>query len=165
VSIPVVSKPVLSYFRTFDLAAIAQTRDGRLVSTRNPAGHEQAWWGKATEIGPVLDRARADHGDVGAAAAALRIKVVPHAEALQRTEMLVAKLDARVRTVQEAGDLSVFNKAYRRYRLDPTAAGRAPMSYTVARARLRKALVEAAAGKPGARRDGENFIPFGSLSA
>jgi hypothetical protein len=33
---------VLAYFRSFDLAAIARTRDGRLVATRDPAGYSQA---------------------------------------------------------------------------------------------------------------------------
>ena len=147
VPIPAIRASVLRYFESFDLSAIAVTRDGRLVSTRNPSGLECAWWGKATEIGPVLDRARADHGDVAAAAAALRIRLVPHADALQRTETLVARLDARMHTAQAGGDLQAFNKAYRRYRLDLTAAGRAPTTYTVARARLRQALAEVAAGK------------------
>ena len=146
-SIPVIQSRVLRYFESFDLAAVAVTRDNRLLVTRNPAGCDAAWWGKAADVGPVLGRARADHGDVPAAAAALRIKLVPHADALQRTEDLVRRLDARVRTAQEAGDLSAFNKAYRRYRLDLTAAGRAPMTYTVARSRLRQALAEVAAGK------------------
>jgi hypothetical protein len=115
--------------------------------TRNPSGHSQAWWGKATDLGPVLDRARADSGDIIKAAATLRIKLVPHADALQRTEELIKRLDARVRTAQEAGGLSTFNKAYKKYRLDLTAAGRAPMTYTVARSRLRAALAEVAAGK------------------
>ena len=146
-SIPRIQDSVLTYFHSFDLAAVARTRDGRLIVTRDPTGLEQAWWGRLAELGPVLGRARADHGDVPAAAAALRIKLVPHADALQRTEDLVRRLDARVRTAQEAGDLSAFNKAYRRYRLDLTAAGRAPMTYTVARSRLRQALAEVAAGK------------------
>ena len=122
--------------------AIAQDSDRylRLVEVDTGEGFGQCW-------AHVPGRARADHGDVPAAAAALRIKLVPHADALQRTEDLVRRLDARVRTAQEAGDLSAFNKAYRRYRLDLTAAGRAPMTYTVARSRLRQALAEVAAGK------------------
>jgi hypothetical protein len=41
VSIPSIQNSVLKYFESFDLAAIARTRDGRLVATRNPAGHER----------------------------------------------------------------------------------------------------------------------------
>jgi hypothetical protein len=54
---------------------------------------------------------------------------------------------ARMHTAQAGGDLKAFNRVYRRYRLDLTAAGRAPMTYTVARARLRQAVAEVAAGK------------------
>jgi len=38
-------------------------KGGSFIVTRNPAGAEEAWWGKAVEIGPVLDRARADSGE------------------------------------------------------------------------------------------------------
>jgi hypothetical protein len=133
--------------RGFDLGCVALTRDQRLISTTNPEGCLQAWWLQACDVGAVLAKAKADSGDVPRAAAALRIKIVPHADALQRTEDLVRRLDARMHTAQAGGDLSAFNKAYKRYRLDLTAAGRAPTTYTVARARLRQALAEVAAGK------------------
>jgi len=77
-----------------------RTRDNRLLVTRNPAGHDAAWWGKAVELGPVLDRARADSGDVPKAAARFGVKLVEHSAALQRTEQLVAKLDARMTQAQ-----------------------------------------------------------------
>ena len=95
----------------------------------------------------MIKRANANSGDVVKAAVKLGVRLVDHASALQRTEQLVNRLDARVRTAQEAGDLSAFNKAYKRYRLDLTAAGRAPMTYTAARSRLRAVLAEAAAGR------------------
>ena len=123
-SIPAIANSTLAYFHSFDLAAIARTRDCRLVATRNPAGHEAAWWGKATDLGLVLDRARADHGDVAAAAAAVRIKLVPHADALQRTETIVARLDARVAQAQQSGDLGFFNREFARRRQEAQAAGR-----------------------------------------
>ena len=115
--------------------------------TRNPAGHDAAWWGKAVELGPVLHRARANSGDVTKAAARLGVKLVEHSAALQRTEQLVAKLDARMTQAQHDGDLSAFNRAYRQYRISRTAAGQPAMSFTVARSRLRQALAKVAAGK------------------
>jgi hypothetical protein len=145
--IPPIQNSVLKYFHSFDLSAIARTRDGRLAVTRDPAGYEAAWWARAADIGPVLDRARADSGDVSKAAAALRIKLVEHSSALQRTEELVQRLDARMQTAQAGGDLSAFNRAYRGYRLDRTAAGQPVMNYATARSRLRQALAEVAAGK------------------
>jgi hypothetical protein len=138
---------VLAYFRSFDLAAIAKTRNNRLLVTRNPAGLDQAWWGAAAELGPVLDRACADHGDVLKAAAALRVKLVEHSAAVQRTEELVKRLDARMQAAQAGGDLQAFNRAYRQYRISRTAAGQPVMSFTVTRSRLRAALAEVAAGK------------------
>ena len=144
-SIPPIANSTLAYFHSFDLAAVAKTRGGRLVATRNPACHEAAWWGRATDLGPVITRARS--GDVPKAAAKLGVRLVEHGAALQRTEQLVAKLDARVAQVQHDGDLSAFNRAYRAYRLDRTAAGQPVMNYSKACSRLRQALAEVAAGK------------------
>jgi hypothetical protein len=138
---------VLKYFESFDLAAIARTRDGRLVATRNPAGHSEAWWGRATDLGPVLERARGDSGDVPRAAARLGVRLVEHSAALQRTEQLVAKLDARMAQAQQAGDPSPFNRAYKAYRLNRTATGQVPMNYATAKSRLRQWLADVAAGK------------------
>ena len=132
---------------SFDLAAIARTRDGRLVATRDPAGHEAAWWGKAVDPGPVIKRASANSGDVVKAAVKLGVRLIEHTTALQRTEQLVAKLDARMHSAQAGGDLKIFNRAYRAYRLSRTAAGQPVMSFTVARSRLRQTLSEVAAGK------------------
>lgn len=146
-SIPSIQDSVLAYFRSFDLAAIARTRDGRLVATRNPAGHEAAWWCRAVEAGSVIRRALADHGDVPKAAAKLGVRLMEHASALQRTEELVKRLDARMHTAQADGSLQTFNRAYRAYRLDRTAAGQPVMNYAAARSRLRQALADVAAGK------------------
>jgi hypothetical protein len=141
---------VLSYFASFDLAAVAVTRDGRLLVTRNPAGHEAAWWGRASDLGRVLKRAARDSGDVMAAAVALDVRLVEHSAALQRTEQLVSKLNARMHVAQAGGELQIFNQSYRRCRLARTAAGQPTMSFTVARSRLRQALADTAAGKaPG----------------
>ena len=73
-SIPTVRASVISYFHKFDLAAIAQIRDGRLVSTRDPSGHAAAWWLRAADIGPVLARARADSGGPSAGADELNLR-------------------------------------------------------------------------------------------
>ena len=49
-----------------------------------------------------------------------------------------------------AGLRQLLTAGFRQYRLDLTAAGRAPMTYTVARARLRQAIADTAAGRaPG----------------
>ena len=42
------------YITRFDLTAIALTRDGRLISTRDPVGAEAAWWAEAGKAGAVM---------------------------------------------------------------------------------------------------------------
>jgi hypothetical protein len=135
---------------SFDISTIAETKDGKLISTRNPQGYSQAWWFRASDIGRVLRKALADHHNVPKAAAALGVKLVEHASAMQRTETLIDKLDARMHTAQAGGNLKIFNRSYREYRLSRTAAGQPVMSFTVARSRLRRALTEVAAGAPPA---------------
>src|SRR5262249_50134065 len=112
----------------FDLACIALTRDQRLISTTDPSGHEAAWWGRSLDIGAILRAARADSGDVVKAAAALNIRIVEHASAVQRTEELVNRLDARMGAAQRAGDLGFINREYKRRRQEAQAEGRGFMS-------------------------------------
>ena len=97
----------------------------------------------------MLKRARADSGDVPAAAAALGVRVAEHTAMMQRTNALVGK---RIAQANANGDLGDFNRQYRVYRVTRTLRGQPAMSYTTARSRLRRALVEHAAGKakPGA---------------
>jgi hypothetical protein len=149
-SIPKVEKRVLDYLGRFDLSAIAATRDGRLLVTRDPSGLEQAWWGRSIDLGPVIKRASANSGDVMKAAAKLGVRLMEHKAALQRTEEIVNRLDARVIKAQQVGDLGVLNKEYRRRRLQAQAAGEPFLSYRVAVRRLRQAIADTAAGKaPG----------------
>ena len=75
---------------------------------------------------------------------------VEHSCALQRTEELVNRLDARLAQPQRTGDVGFFNREYKRRRQQAQAAGRPFMPYKAAQARLRKALVGVAAGdRPG----------------
>jgi hypothetical protein len=66
---------------------------------------------------------------------------------MQRTSEIVRRLDARIAQAQRDGDLSVFNRSYKAYRISRTAAGQPVMSFTVARSRLRQAIADVAAGK------------------
>jgi len=144
-SIPPIQNSVLSYFRSFDLACVALTRDRRLIGTRDPAGHEVAWWLRAVDVGRVIKWARANRGDVPRASAALGVQLVEHSAAVQRAPRLVAKLDTRMRRVQASGDLGFFNHEYRRRRLQAQVEGRSFLPYSAAQARLRKLLVGAKA--------------------
>jgi hypothetical protein len=95
-SIPPIQNSVLSYLRSFDLACVALIRDRRLIGTRDPAGHEMAWWLRAVDVGRVIKWARANSGDVPRASAALGVQLVEHSAAVQRAQRLVAKLDTRM---------------------------------------------------------------------
>jgi hypothetical protein len=97
-----------------------------------------------------LKRARQDHGDVALAARQLGIKTVEHGAAVQRADEFVRRLDARMRSAQASGYLTVFNRAYRAYRLGRMARGEPAMSYAAAQSRLKRSLTSVAAGKaPG----------------
>jgi hypothetical protein len=148
-SIPPIQNSVLSYLRSFDLACVALTRDRRLIGTRDPSGHQRAWWCQAVDVGRIIRRARKD-GDVAGAAAALGVRLVDHGHAVQRAQESVRRLDARMASAQRAGALAHFNAEYKRRRQQAQAAGRSFMPYKAAQARLRKALVGVAAGdRPG----------------
>jgi hypothetical protein len=140
-SIPPIAKNVLSYLKQFDLTAVAMSRDRRLYATRDPSGAKSAFWARACDVGALIRLAQADSGDVVAAARALGVRVVSHAEALQRTEQLVSKLDARLKTAQQSDAMKTFNTEYRARRLATREADQGFMSYGAARARLRKALI------------------------
>jgi hypothetical protein len=148
-SIPPIAKTVLDYLNRFDLAAVARTRDNRLLVTRDPGGcgHAEAWWGRSSELGVVIKRANANSKDVVKAAAKVGVRLVEHSVAMQRVEELTKRLDARMGAAQREGDLALFNASYRRYRLDRFKSGKSSMSYPAARARLRAELAAVASCK------------------
>jgi hypothetical protein len=145
-SIPPIQNSVLSYFRTFDLKCVARARDGRLISTRDPAGHEMAWWCRAVDVARIIRRARVS-GDVPAAAAALGVRLIDHGHAVRRAEGSVRRLNARMMQAQRTGALVQFNHEYKRRRQEAFVRGKPFMPYTAARARLRQVLVEAKADR------------------
>jgi hypothetical protein len=147
-SIPSIPNTILKYLRRFDLSSIAQSRDGRLAATRNPENYQHAWWCNSVDVGRVIKHARRNGGDVPAAARALRVRLAPHDFVMQNTEKIVAKLDARLASAQQSGNLKSFNVAYANYRRAKFVAGQPAMGYSASRSRLRAALSETAAGQP-----------------
>src|SRR5262249_31977599 len=119
------------------------------------AAHVAAWWCRSLDIGRVLRQARTDHGDATKAAAALGVRLVEHAHAVQPAEELVAKLGSRLAQAQRASDLAYLNRAYRAYPLDRVANGEAAMSYRAPRSKLRREITSVAA----ARRWGRALSP------
>jgi hypothetical protein len=60
---------------------------------------------------------------------------------------MVRKLDTRIAQAQGNGDLGYLNAEYRRRRLEARERGSSFMSYRAAKARMRRAIVEVAAGR------------------
>jgi hypothetical protein len=139
---------IAEYVARFDLTAVAVTRDGRVIVTRDPSGAraKAAWWCVASDAGPLLRwlLERGSH-DVPFAARTLGSTVTEHATVVQRAATALGRIDAGLDKAQEDGLLRSFNAAYRAYRLAAKAEGRRFMGYAKARARLRAALASAAA--------------------
>jgi hypothetical protein len=146
--VDLIPSSVRSYLRSFDLAAVALTRENRLISTRDPSGCEACWWCAAGDIGRLIKAARKDR-DVLAAARALGIVVTEHSVVMARVRGSIERIDTTLVKAQSAGSLKFFNLQYQRRRLAAQAEGKGFISYTVAKQRLRKAIAEVAAGDTG----------------
>jgi hypothetical protein len=139
-TIPPLPRGIAGYIRAFDLTAIARTRDGRLIVSRNPAGAAAAWWCPAREASRIVRHARKDSGDVEGAARALGVPLTVHHVAVQRAAASVGRIDAALAAAQRGGTMRFFNSEYRRRRTAARARGRGFMSYAAARTRLRQAV-------------------------
>jgi hypothetical protein len=142
-AIPAVSPVALRYLAQFGLGCVALTRDRRLISTKNPAGHEAAWWTEAHNIGCLLRATK--NGDVARAAQKLGVVVTDHEIVLARAEAATTKIQAGMQRAQQAGVLAEFNQEYKTRRLQAFRHGRNFISYKEARNRLQQALAGVAA--------------------
>ncbi len=132
------------YLAAFDLPVVAVSAAGRIHVTRNPAGASACWWCRAEDAARVAKAAKLT-GDVPGAAAALGVKLTPHAVVMQRVTQATAKIEgAALQT--GAGTLQSFNSEYRRRRLAAQQAGHGFIGCGTARARLRKATARMVAG-------------------
>jgi hypothetical protein len=145
-SIPPLPPPIADYVARFDLTALAVTRDGRVIVTRDPAGARAAWWCRAEDAGPIL-RWLVSHlsHDAPYAARTLGLVVTEHETVVQRAAAAVARIELGLDKAQKEGLLTQFNRAYKAHRLAAKAEGRRFMGYAAAQARLRSALASAAA--------------------
>jgi hypothetical protein len=150
--IPAIPARVRNYLFTFGSIAIALKARGVIVLTANPAGAEQAFWLKRTDGQRLLDECRV-RGDIEAAARRLKIILTPHDLVMMKTDRALCQIDTILQMAQENGDLKRFNTLYKRKRLAALALGNRYMSYSTARQRLQRALVDAIA-------DGSQGRPF-----
>jgi len=144
--LPPLEPAVRSYVAAFNLHAIAQMADGRLVVSRNPAGAVAAHWCEGQrEAGFILKLAQAGNLTVSDAAQQLHIKIGPHATVVAKATESVAKLNDALDRAHDRGALRVFNRRYREARELAHAQGRSFPSYARVRARLMAELYRAAA--------------------
>jgi hypothetical protein len=139
------TKPVAAYICQFGLTSVCRYRDGRLGTTRNPSGADQALWLKADYAGAVLQIAKGIGGDIEAAARKAGVEVADHVTVLARATAAVAKISNKLDQAQRTGVLHAFNEEYRRRRLAAFEKGSNFIPYKEARSRLQRALVSVAA--------------------
>ncbi len=78
---------------------------------------------------------------IGRAALNNGIRLTPHADAMRRVRVALARVDTMIEQAACAGELRWFNLAYRRWRTSQNPATAAAMPYGLARAKLRAAVV------------------------
>jgi hypothetical protein len=105
------------------------------------------FWITELDAKPVVTSARKGAGGDAAisalhqAATDLRATLTPHDVAISRATNAAAKLDRYLDSLQGSGALREFTRMYKRRRIEAKAAGQGFMTYAVAEARLRKALI------------------------
>jgi hypothetical protein len=104
-----------------------------------------AWWCRATDAGNLLEAMKAGE-EIVAAARRLDMPVTEHAVVLARATRAAKKIEAGMAWAQRTGVLHQVNSEYRRRRLQAEVRGERFMLYAEVQLRLRKAIVEVAAG-------------------
>ena len=157
-------KPLRHYLAQFGLGAIAVSSSGEIqvLPGKDLARMDAVaacWWVQDLATAHQVARAIGEHvpASLEAAtaeilAAAKRIDVVlsEHAVVVDRAQIAVDQLSAKLTAAQQNGALKFFNSEYRRRREAARASGNGFMSYNTAMARLRQLLAGAAAGAPPA---------------
>jgi hypothetical protein len=136
------------------------------VGTKIDPNAVEIYWLTAAQAKPLARLARKEagrHQDIATAsaalaraAAALRAILTPYPVAISRAGDADAKLNRYMDGLRGTGVLKEFTKAYRRHRLAAAASGAGFMSFKVAEARLRFALIPLLVG-------GQNVGPVESL--
>jgi hypothetical protein len=125
-------------------------RTGPLAKSRDiPSG--RIFWISAQQAKPIVRRARKNAGPapnltsastaLHEAAADQRATLTPHDVAMSRAGDAATKLDRYLESLRGTGTLKEFNRAFKEHRMAAMARGQGFMTYKVAQARLRRALV------------------------
>jgi hypothetical protein len=108
-------------------------------------------WVSASVATAIARRARklaGDSPDVATATQALaqaaadhRVTLTPHATAMARARSAAARIDSQLDAMMAGGGLRSFNAEYKRRRMQAAANGQGFISFRLATARLRQAIV------------------------
>jgi hypothetical protein len=148
--------PMRDYLRAFGLHAIYLTADGRAHAAAIPKGDiiAIAWTTQsgarriAKRVNDVRDNTSEKLYTIEAAAAALRVGLTQHDDAMARARSTVAKVNTALAHAKARGDLAIFHRAFAEYRRQAAEQGIRAQSYGRAYTRLRATLfVHAARGE------------------
>jgi hypothetical protein len=147
------TKAAVAYLTASGATAITITADadGIAISVGIKRDAVAAYWLPETMVRSVAAKARNIMGDAGGveeaisalqeAAAKCAVTLTPHDVAISRAVAATDRLDAYVEALRARGAMKEFTKTYKRRRMEAKANGLGFMSYAVAEARLRKALI------------------------
>jgi hypothetical protein len=144
--LPALPRTVKDYIHGFGITAICVYRDGRIGTSRDPAGAVAAWWVEAELAGGLIKQAQKNGGDIPAIARKLGVTLTEHDVVIVRAQAAAARIESAIAQAMDRGDLKFFNAEYRRRRAEAKRRGQGFMSYSAARERLGRAIASAAAG-------------------
>jgi hypothetical protein len=146
------TRAAVAYLEASGATAITITEHDGVCAFR--VGHKidpdavAIFWIMEADAKPVVARARKLAGKSADATASLRqaatdlrATLTPHATAMARAGAAAERLDGYIESLRARGAMKEFTRAFRRRRLAAAANGQGFMSFAVAEARLRKALV------------------------
>jgi hypothetical protein len=149
------TKAAIAYLIASGAVAISivenQTGCSFKIGTKIDPRAAVVYWSREDEAGPVMRKARKLAGKspdlttatsvLHRAAADQRVTLTEHATAMMRAAEAAKRLDAFIAQLRARGAMREFTKMYKRRRIAATMRGEGFMSYQIAEARLRKALV------------------------
>jgi hypothetical protein len=149
------AKAAINYLVASGATAISVIETGTgctfRVGTKIDPHAVEIYWLTAAQAKPLVRLARKQAGrhpntatasaTLARAAAALRVLLTPHNAAMTRAGDAAARLNNFMDSLRGTGRLKEFNRMFKSRRMEATLNGQGFMTYAVAEARLRKALI------------------------
>jgi len=162
------TKAAINYLTASGATAITITEINGVcafhVGTKMLARSVAIFWIMEVDAKPVVASARKGAGGDAAVAALhraafdLRAVLTPNDVAMSRAGQAAGRIEQYIDSMRAKGAMREFTRAYKRRRMEAEANGQGFMTYAVAEARLRRALIPLLVG-------GQNVGPAASLFA